>query len=73
MVVVVVMLLFPPLTVLASSWSTRSVATLLAATVPPFSGQRWRCGFVLNVRLLQDGWRAELGWFAQRLGGLVVP
>lgn len=55
---VVVMLLFPPLSVLAPTWATRAVAALLVATVPPLSGQRWRGGFLLQVCLLQDGRRA---------------
>lgn len=73
MVMVVVMLLLPPLSVLAASWPPRAVAALLVATVPPLSGQRWRCGFVLQGRLLQDGRRAQLRRLTERLGGLVVP
>lgn len=72
MVMVVVVLLVPPLAVLAASRASRTVAALLAA-VPPLSGQQWGCGFVLRVRLLQDGRRAQLRRLAERLGGFVVP
>lgn len=73
MVMVVVMLLFPPLSVLAAPWAPRTVAALLVATVPPLSGQWRRRGFVLQVRLLQDRRRAQLGGLTERLGGFVVP
>lgn len=73
MVMVVVMLLFPPLSVLAAPWAPWTVAALLVATVPPLSGKWWRCGFVLQVRLLQDRRRAKLRRFTERLGGFEVP
>lgn len=70
---VVVVLLFPPLAVFAASRAPRTVATLLVASVSPLSGQQWGCGFVLQVRLLQDRRRAQLRRLAERLGGFVVP
>lgn len=70
---VVVVLLFPPLSVLAAPRAPRAVTALLVATVPPLSGQRWSCGFVLQVRLLQDRRCAQLRRFTEGLGGLVVP
>lgn len=73
MVMVVVMLLLPPLSVLAAPWSPRTVAALLVAAVPPLSGQWWRRGFVLQVRLLQNRRCAQLRGFTERLGGFVVP
>lgn len=73
MVMVVVMLLFPPLSVLAAPWAPWTVAALLVAAVPPLSGQWWRRGFVLQVCLLQDRRRAQLRRFTERLGGFIVP
>lgn len=73
MVMVVVMLLFPPLPVLAAPRAPWAVAALLVAAVPPLSWQRRGRGFVLLVRLLQDRRRAQLRWFTERLGGFVVP
>lgn len=73
MVMVVVELFFPSLSVLAAPGAPRTVATFLVATVPPLSWQRWRCGFVLQVGMLQDGRRAQLRRLAERLGGLEVP
>lgn len=70
---VVVMLLFPPLSVLAAPWAPWTVAALLVAAVPPLSGQWWRRGLFLHVRLLQNRRCAQLRWFAERLGGFVVP
>lgn len=70
MVMMVVMLLLPPFPVLAPAGAAGAVAALFVAAVSPLPGQRWRCGLVLQVRLLQDWRRAQL--FTQRLGGLVV-
>ncbi len=70
---VVVMLLFPPLSVLAAPWAPWTVAALLVATVSPLSGQWWGRGFVLQARLLQDRRRAQLRRFTERFGGFVVP
>lgn len=66
------MLLVPPLTVLAASGASGPVAALLAAAMPSFSGKCWRQGFVLQARLLQDRWCAQLGGFTKRLGEFVV-
>lgn len=73
MVMVVVMLLFPPLSVFAASWASWTVAALLVAAVPPLSGQWRRRGFVLQVCLLQNGRRAQLRGFTDGLRGFVVP
>lgn len=70
---VVVMLLFPALSVLAAPWAPGTVAALLIATVPPLSGQWRRRGFSLEVRLLQNRRRAQLRGFTERLGRFEVP
>lgn len=67
------MLLLPPVSVLAASRPPWTMAALLVAAVSPLSGQRWRRGFVLRGRLLQDGRRAQLRRLTERLGRLVVP
>lgn len=51
-VMVVVMILLPPLSVLAPSRTARAVAALLVAMVPPLTGQQRGRGLVFRAGLL---------------------
>lgn len=70
--VVVMMVLFPPLAVFAASRASGSMAALLAAAMPSFSGKCWRHGFVLQACLLQNRRCAQLRGFTERLGEFVL-